>query len=91
MAPKIPKSFGAVKSDKQANEAKGDGARSKKNIPKLPIPQSSPNSKRKYIVDLTVDTNRQKKEDAPVPIPSLARNQLGPLASVFVKDEEVRE
>lgn len=91
MAPKILKSFGAVKNDKSSKESKGDEARLQKVIPKIPIPQPSPIPKRKEVMDLTDDTaKRQKREDAPSKNSTLALNHQGPLASVFVKDDEVR-
>lgn len=85
MAPKIPKSFGLVKSDKSVKDPKNDTTRPKKNIPKMPTPPLV--HKWKDIVDLTeYHSKRLRTESASS---NLALNHLGPLAYVFVKDEEV--
>ena len=92
MAPKIPKSFGLVKTDKKGKDQKGEGARLKGNVPKVPILNQSLILKRKDIVDLTEYlSKKQRTEGASSQFTTLALNQLGPLASVFIKDEEVKE
>lgn len=96
MAPKILKSFSAIKS--KSDQTKDARACLKKKInPKDPsskthIPLTTHVLKRKNVVDLTEDASKNPRIDGASFEPHLvALHHSGPLASVYMKDEEVNE